>query len=77
LDARVLAIEFLEVEISHHVTEEKMEEYSRLWWLFDATDSLYFRVYRMDRFGIFLPLVTRETIYIIENRIRTEAEEIG
>ncbi len=57
----VLVLEFLEVEVTHHVDDRKLVQYNNLWWALDATDMFHFRVFRMDRYGIVTPLLTEET----------------
>lgn len=63
----VLAIEFLEVEVTSSVSVEKLRLYDMLWWRLDATEMFFLRVFRMDQFGLVFPLVTQETIYPILN----------
>jgi hypothetical protein len=47
----VLVLEFLEVEVTHYVTEHKWGWYAALWEMFDQTGRLEFRVVLMDRGG--------------------------
>jgi hypothetical protein len=59
----VLVLEFLEVEVTHGIGNDKMNKYRNLWWAFDASSSFHMRVYHMDKFGITRPYMTTETIY--------------
>jgi hypothetical protein len=47
----VAVLEFLEVEVTHPLTDGKLWDYVRFWWRADATEYFAFRVWRMDRSG--------------------------
>ncbi len=64
----VLVIELLEVEVTNHVSDNKMRKYERLWWHLDATEIACLRIFRMDRFGSVSPLLTGATVYNVLNR---------
>ena len=66
----VMVLEFLEVEVTHHLSEEKMSQYETLWWSLDATEWFHFRCLRIDRFGLQTPLVTEDTIHELGERRR-------
>jgi hypothetical protein len=63
----VLAVEFLEVDVTSHCDDRKLIEYDTLWWRLDGTEMFHLRVFQMDRFGLVKPLVTEDTIYHILN----------
>src|SRR5258706_13473848 len=46
----VLVLEFLEVEVSHRIDDNKWAELTRFWFALDATGYFHLRVYRMDQF---------------------------
>lgn len=58
----VLVVEFLEVEVTSPVTPEKCKAYQGLYWTFDGTEAFHLRVFRKDRWGYILPLVTGATM---------------
>lgn len=53
----VMVLEFLEVEVTNRINEDKRDHYRDIWGMFDGTDFFHFRVWRMDRFGYILPYV--------------------
>lgn len=57
-----LVVEFLEVEVTSPVTPKKCKAYQDLYWAFDDTASFDLRVFRKDRWGYILPLVTGATM---------------
>lgn len=60
-------LEFLEVEVTSHVTDNKLRSYERLWWYFDDFGLIAFQVWRQDRYGIVSPLLTGETaVYVMD-----------
>lgn len=59
----VLVLEFLEVEITHPMPLHKRDEYTKLWWAMDGTDSFHLRVYRAERYGPIELWLDTETIY--------------
>ncbi len=59
----LLYLEFLEVEVSHHISEDKKEHYEWFWWALDGTMSVRLQIWRMDRFGIISEFMTGNTIH--------------
>lgn len=57
----VLVLEFLEVEVTSGVTQDKDELYRYLWDVFDATHYYHLRIWHMDRFGVVRPYITNST----------------
>lgn len=45
----VLILEALEVCIYNDISEDKLIMYENLWWAFDASTRLHFRLFRMNR----------------------------
>jgi hypothetical protein len=71
----MLVLEFLEVEVRHHISQSKMEEYEQLWWRLDGTEHFRFRGYRMDQSGIPSPFVTEDTIHTLMDKHRPDPDE--
>lgn len=63
----MLFLEFLEVEVSHHISEEKKEIYLEFWWRIDGSDGVRLQIWRMDRFGIISPFMTEDTIHTFDD----------
>ena len=64
----ILVLDFLEVEVTHHIEDDKLANYETLWWGLDASDIMELQVYRLDRFGILSPLLTKGTITDLQRR---------
>ena len=64
-----LYLEFLEVEVSHHISEEKKEHYEWFWWMLDGSDGVRLQIWRMDRFGIISEFMTGDTIHTLMTRL--------
>lgn len=60
---RLVILEFLEVEVTSGVTQQKDDWYRWLWDSFDATSYFHLRIWHMDRFGVVRPYITDSTHY--------------
>lgn len=63
----MLFLEFLEVEVSHPIDEEKKEHYKWFWWALDGSDGVRLQIWRMDRFGIISEFMTGDTIHTFDD----------
>jgi hypothetical protein len=72
----VLVVELLEVEVTHPVDQNKFSYYERLWWAMDDSALLHLRVYRMDRYGFVLPLLTEHTAFAFIRGYPQEGREL-
>lgn len=59
----VLVLEFLEVEVGHRLSHDKVIEFANLFWALDETDYLHFRAWKMDRYGVMSPAMNEQIAY--------------
>lgn len=57
----LVVLEFLEIEVTSGVTQEKDQTYRWLWDIFDATHFFHLRIWHMDRFGVVRPYIVNST----------------
>jgi hypothetical protein len=50
-DEGFMVIEFLEIEVSHHISEDKKVDYQKFYWRIDGSDGVILRIWRMDRWA--------------------------
>lgn len=60
-DGYLCVLEFLEVEVTSGVGENKDALYRYLWDIFNATAYYHLRIWHMDRFGVVRPYITDST----------------
>lgn len=71
----VLVLELLEVEVTNPIDPSKLRYYVDLWWAMDSSSLFHLRVFRMDRYGFVLPLLTEHTVYDLAEGYLQEGRE--
>lgn len=61
-EPETLVLEFLIINLTDTVVEDRLVPYEALWWSFEGAERMHFRVLCMDRFGVVTPLITEDTM---------------